>query len=157
VIPACASGTKSVPTRLLEVLSNMSKLRFVLLALFALAIRVPLSATETCSASAANGPAGTLPMCLALDQVTTTGASATVDTFSHRLLRAQVWSAAGSVATVTVDMRSNPSAPWFTVVTITNPSASGEYWSVPRGYQMRVNVSAWTSGTISATIERYKN
>lgn len=135
----------------------MTKTRFILCGLFALALRVPLAATETCSASTTNGPAGALPMCVALDAVTTTGASATVDTFSHRLLRAQVWSAAGSVATVTVDMRSSTTAPWFTVLTITNPSSTGEYWSVPRGYQMRVNVSAYTSGTISSTIERYKN
>lgn len=147
--------------RPLEVPSNMPRLRlrYVLCALAALALRVPLSATETCSASATNGPAGALPMCIALDAVTTTGASATVDAFSHRLLRAHVWSASTSVATVTIEVRSSTTAPWFTVATVTNPAnaSGGEYWSVPRCYQMRVNVSAYTSGTITATIERYKN
>ena len=131
------------------------KLRFIASALFALAVSIPLTAAETCSNSSSS-PGGALPVCVAHDAVTTTGASATVNTAGYGVLRGQVWSAAGSVATVTIDARSSASSPWYTVVTVTNPGVSGEYWSLPKAFQYRINVSAYTSGTISTTLERYK-
>jgi predicted secreted protein len=72
-------------------------------------------------------------------------------------VRVQIWSSAGSVASVNVDVRSSSTAPWFTVATIANPSATGEYWSIPRAIDIRVNVTGYVSGTISANLEGYRN
>jgi len=100
-----------------------------------------------------------------LNGVVATGASPGVDTFGHKLIRAQIWSSAGSVATVLVQCRASspisnpgaPVAPWYTVATITDPSAAGEYWSIPRSAGVRLNVSAWASGTIYGVVEIYND
>ena len=84
-----------------------------------------------------------------------TGASITYPIANCDTVRVQVWSAAGSVATVNIDVQSSATAPWYTVATIANPSASGEYWSIPRAINIRINVAAYTSGTISANLEGY--
>ena len=129
-------------------------MRRVLLAIGLLVFASSLRAAETCSAN-------TLPVCVALDAVTSTGASSTVNTFGHRNLSAQVWSAAGSVATVNIECRSAATAPWFACASVVNPTQAdvngegGAYITLPRSYQYRVNVIAYTSGNISATIERY--
>lgn len=70
-------------------------------------------------------------------------------------VRVQVWSASTSVAAVNIDVRSSAAAPWFTVVTVANPSSTGEYWSIPRAVDIRVNVTGYVSGTISANLEGY--
>lgn len=87
---------------------------------------------------------------------TSTGSTIAYAIASADTIRVQVWSSAGSVATVTIDVRSSGTAPWYTVATISNPSTSGEYWSIPRSIDVRVNVSAYTSGTISANLEAYR-
>lgn len=131
---------------------RLAKVAAVLVGLF---MSVSAYATETCSKSEPSRPNGDLPMCLALDAVVTTGASSTVDTFSFRYVNTQIWSAAGSVATVDIECRSSESAPWFPCYTTSNPSAAGKYVTLPRAYQYRANVSAWTSGSVSVTFERY--
>lgn len=114
-------------------------------------------AAETCSALEPSRPQGELPTCLAIDASTTTTTGATVNTFGHRIIGTQVWSAAGSVATVQVECRSYASAPWWPCVNggVVNPDATGVYYTLPRAYQYRLRISAYTSGTISGTIERY--
>ena len=94
---------------------------------------------------------------IALNAVTTTATSSTFDVSKSDVIRVQVWSAAGSVATVQVECRSRSDAPWFACVPsgITNPDATGEYWSLPLTMQVRVRVSAYTSGTISASVETH--
>src|SRR5689334_6040671 len=92
---------------------------------------------------------------LVLNAVTTTATSSTVNVATSDVTRVQVWSAAGSVATAQVECRSRSDAPWFACVPsgITNPDSTGEYWSIPLTMQVRVRVSAYTSGTISAAVE----
>lgn len=94
---------------------------------------------------------------IALNAVVTTATSSTIDVSKSDVIRVQVWSAGGSVATVQVECRSNSSAPWFACVPsgITNPDATGEYWSIPLTMSVRVRVSAYTSGTISANVETH--
>lgn len=87
---------------------------------------------------------------------TSTGATNAYPIATCDTVRVQIWSTAGSVATVTIDVRSSATAPWYTVATVINPSATGEYWAIPRSIDVRVNVSAWTSGTILANVEGYR-
>lgn len=98
-------------------------------------------------------------------QATTTGAWFDVSGADRILIH--VWSLAGSTSTVLVEQVGQQTAvgtpqspavpdPAFTTVTITNPSATGEYWSVPTATNVRVRVSAYTSGSIYANIEAYR-
>lgn len=134
-------------------------MRKLLLALVFLAAAASARAAEDCSQTDAL-PQGKLPACLAIDGVTTTTTSSTINSFGHRILGAQIWSAAGSVATVDVNCRSYASStvtpPWYPCYSTTNPSAAGVYVSLPRAYQYQVVVT-WTSGTVYATFERYNN
>lgn len=93
---------------------------------------------------------------LMLNGVVTTGASDPVITQNWVDIDAQIWSAAGSVATVVIECKSYTSAPWYPCWTVTNPTATGVYYSLPRAAQYRLNVSAWTSGTIYGTIIVYQ-
>lgn len=66
-----------------------------------------------------------------------------------------VYSDAGSNATVQIQTAPTVSGPWFDVtssVPITNPSATGEQWSIPRHAFVKVKNTAWVSGNIRATI-----
>jgi len=92
---------------------------------------------------------------LMLNGVTATGPSATVITELYQNIDAQVWSASGSVATVTLECRTLPSAPWYPCQTVTNPDATGKYFNLARAYAYRWNVTAYSSGTIYASIVRY--
>lgn len=101
---------------------------------------------------------------LVLNGVTATGASSAVDTFGYKLIRVQIWSSLGATATVKIECSSVKAGsaaiattPWFPVATITDPTTTGEYWSVPRTAQVRVNVTAYTSGTIFAVLEKYND
>jgi streptogramin lyase len=87
-----------------------------------------------------------------LSAVTATGASSAVDTGNAEYVRVQVFSAAGSTATVTIEQSTNGTV-WYTVATITDPSATGELWSVASVAYTRVNVTARSAGTITATVE----
>jgi len=87
-----------------------------------------------------------------LSAVTATGASAAQDTANAKYVRVHVYSAAGSTATVTIEQSTDASV-WYTVATITDPSATGELWSVASVAYTRVNVTVRASGTISAKVE----
>lgn len=81
----------------------------------------------------------------------------------------QVWSNAGSTATVTIEQSAQPVVvggfdpiravgvtPAFVVATITNPAATGEYWSVPSTGYVRLRVSGWAAGAVYGTVEAYR-
>lgn len=87
-----------------------------------------------------------------LSAVTSTGASSAVDTGNAKYVRVQVFSAAGSTATVKIQ-QSTDNAVWYDVATITDPSATGELWSVASVAFTRVNVTARAAGTITAKVE----
>ena len=87
-----------------------------------------------------------------LSAVTSTGASSAVDTGNAKYVRVHVYSAAGSSCTVKVQQSLDNSV-WYDVATITDPSATGELWSVASVAYTRVNVTARASGTISAKVE----
>lgn len=87
-----------------------------------------------------------------LNAVTTTGASASVDTSNAKYVRVQVFSATTSSATVTIEQSLNGSV-WITVATITDPDGTGKGYTVPSLAFTRVNVTARTSGTITADVE----
>lgn len=129
----------------------------VILSVFAcLALAAGARAAETCSA-AAGRPDGALPSCVAVDAATSTITSATINTFGYRTLGVQIWSAAGSTATVNVNCRSYTTGPWYPCYTTSDPSAAGVYVSLPRAYQYQCHVAAWTAGTVSCVFERYNN
>jgi hypothetical protein len=97
-----------------------------------------------------------MPSDIALNAVTATGFSTEYQCCGFDNVFVQVWSAAGSNATVLIECRADVSgSPFFTAATITNPtSTGGQYYSVPPTGRVRVNVSAYVSGTITASIER---
>lgn len=96
-----------------------------------------------------------MPAELLLNAVQAQGASdeRTVGGFDTVFI--QIWSAAGSDATVLIECRADVTgSPWFTAATVVNPTATGgRYYSVPSTGKVRVNVSIWTSGAISASLE----
>ena len=67
----------------------------------------------------------------------------------------QCTSAAGSVATVQVQIRNDSSQPWSTVVTQTNPGANDQGYVGPGLGQLQVVVT-WVSGTLTGTLVRTK-
>lgn len=96
-----------------------------------------------------------------LSAATTTGVgsqpSTGTDVRDADIIHVQVWSAAGSVATVSVQCKSAVSAPWFDCINggIVNPSASGEYWDIPKTIYIQCNVTAYTSGSINCQLETH--
>ncbi len=69
-----------------------------------------------------------------------------------------VYSDAGSVATVPLETGPTVTGPWFDVtssIPITDPSATGVQWSIPRANVVRLNVSAYTSGNIRGIIDAW--
>lgn len=86
-----------------------------------------------------------------LDAVTTTGASAAVDTARSAGTFVHVYSASTSSATVLIQ-QSLDGTRWKTIVTITNPTSEGEIWSVEPTPYTRVNVTVRASGTLSALV-----
>ena len=97
-----------------------------------------------------------------------TGASSWYDTSNAAYVRIYIYGSGATVSTTLIQASANAfavnqdggstpiNAPAFTVATITDASTTGEYWFVAGG-RIRVNVSAWTSGTVYATIEAYGN
>ena len=84
-----------------------------------------------------------------LNAVTTTGASSAADTADADYVRVQVFSAATSSCTVQIQQSINGTT-WFPVATITDPTSTGEIWSVAPIAYTRANVTARVSGTITA-------
>jgi len=97
---------------------------------------------------------------LVLNGVTSTATSILVSGIVAYGIDAQIWSAAGSTATVLIECRSYYTAPWYPCFTITNPdtgdTTSSHYYSLPLAFQYRLRVSAWTAGTIFGTLILYK-
>lgn len=67
-------------------------------------------------------------------------------------LRCHVFSAAGSTASVQLQC-SLDGTNYFVVATVTNPSATGELWSIPRCEFFRVNINTYASGSITALFD----
>lgn len=86
-----------------------------------------------------------------LTAVGATGASASVSTGTQSSVSAHIYSASTSVATVKIE-QSLDGTSWYVVATITNPTSAGELWAGPAAEFTRVNVSAWTSGAITAVM-----
>jgi hypothetical protein len=91
-----------------------------------------------------------------LNAVSADSDSATYDISKASTISAQVWSTAGSVGIVRLQTRSNAAAPWFTVTTITDPSTTGEYWSIPLSMQFRADLSGYGSGNITVVLETHQ-
>lgn len=73
------------------------------------------------------------------------------------VIRIQIWSSAGSVASCVLQVSSaNAGAPAFPLATVTDPTASGEYWSIPKAGFARVSIATYGSGTVQANIEAYR-
>ena len=87
-----------------------------------------------------------------LSAVAAPGASSAMDTADADYVHVQVYSAAGSTATVLIQQSVNGTV-WFDVVTMTDPSATGEIWSVAPIAYTRVNVTAWAAGAITAVAQ----
>lgn len=69
-----------------------------------------------------------------------------------------VYSDAGSTATVALETAPTVSGPWFDVtssIPITDPSATGVQWSIPKAVFVRLNVSAYAAGNIRGTIDAW--
>lgn len=64
-----------------------------------------------------------------------------------------VYSTAGSTATVQIRWRAGPSSAVDVLKTITNPAAAEVHYIVDGVGEYQINVSAYTSGTIKATID----
>ena len=85
-----------------------------------------------------------------------TGQTASYPTENADTIRVHVFSDAGSTSTVTIEQSLASGGPWFVVATITNPSATGELWSLPRANYTRVKVTAYTNGNIRACISAWR-
>lgn len=68
-----------------------------------------------------------------------------------------VYSAAGATATTTISTAPTASGPWYVVATVTDPSATGEQWSIPRTNYVKFSVTAYTNGTIKACIGAWRD
>lgn len=65
---------------------------------------------------------------------------------------------AGSTATVALETAPTVTGPWFDVTSsapITDPSATGVQWSIPRAVFVRLNVTTYAAGNIRATIDAW--
>lgn len=76
------------------------------------------------------------------------GDSSPIKTFGWFDMNVQVWGI--TTATVEVQGRLNESAPWVTLATFTN--ANGRTRIDGSFIEIRVSITAWTSGSIYATI-----
>ena len=63
-----------------------------------------------------------------------------------------VYSASTSACTVLIQQSLDKIA-WYTVATIINPTSTGELWRGPSLSNTRVNISSYSSGTISAAVD----
>lgn len=69
-----------------------------------------------------------------------------------------VYSDAGSTGTVKLETGPTVSGPWFDVTSsfpITDPTATGVQWSIPRSVFVRLDLSAYAAGNIRATIDAW--
>ena len=142
--------------------------KFILGLCLSLGIVAGAQAVETCSTILAGATPSNTPTCIAIDSAVngSTYTSATIPTYSHRNLGVQAKCNSGPCQVIiNVDCRSFTNMDWYACATITNPAVAdangdgGNYLSLPRAYQYRINVPAltFTSGTITVNFERYNN
>lgn len=87
-----------------------------------------------------------------LNGATTTGAGTALP-FASPGVQAHIYSTAGSSATVVVQGAMSSSGPWYTLATVTNPSATGECYQGTTSFPyMRANATARASGTLYAVL-----
>lgn len=68
-----------------------------------------------------------------------------------------VYSAAGSTSTTTISTAPTRTGPWYVVATVTDASATGEQWSIPRTNYVKVSVTAIAAGTVKACIGAWRD
>ena len=91
-----------------------------------------------------------------LDAAVADGASDPVTTAGFYRPQIQIFSASTSTATVDIQARASATAPWVTMATTTNPTGGtegGVYYALPPVYQVRVKVSGYGGGQITALLE----
>lgn len=88
-----------------------------------------------------------------LDGATSTGAGIVSNFENTPGAQVHVYSTAGSSATVVVQGAMTSSGPWLTLCTITNPSATGEACKGTAWPYMRGNVTARSSGALTASFQ----
>lgn len=93
---------------------------------------------------------------IALSKVTQTGVSQSFATGAASAVEVQVWSASTSTATVLIQQSIDGST-WYTAVSLSNPTSGGSLYIGPPAPYTRVNLSARSAGTISATVANLQN
>lgn len=91
-----------------------------------------------------------------LNGATADGESDPVTTAGFYRPQVQIFSASTSSATVEIQARAAATAPWVTMASITNPTGGtegGVYYALPPVYQIRVKISGYGSGEITALLE----
>ncbi len=91
-----------------------------------------------------------------LDAVAVDGASDPVETGGFYRPQVQIYSNSTSTATIDIQARASSSAPWVTMATVTNPTGGtegGVYYALPPVHQIRVKVSGYSAGNITALLE----
>ena len=69
----------------------------------------------------------------------------------------QVYSTTSSTASVVIETRVDPAAPWVIYKTVTNPDSVGELWLLPRVGEARARIVTISAGTIYAlTLRLYR-
>ncbi len=73
-------------------------------------------------------------------------------------IRVQIFSAGASTADVDIEARSDSSAPFTTLATVSNPTGGatgGFYYSMPKCHELRLTVKNYAAGQISAFLEAW--
>lgn len=91
-------------------------------------------------------------MPMLLSEAASTGVSQPTAVGAAQSVFIHVYSASTSACTVLIQQSLDKIA-WYTVATIVNPTSTGEMWRGPSLSNTRVNVSAYSSGTISAAVD----
>ena len=131
--------------------------KFLALALFLTACPAP-AAVQVLKSTA---PASPVIACGATDSAASGEFAATADsqvysTGEASTIVVNVYSAAGSTASVLIQTAPTSAGPWYTVATVTDPSATGEAWSIPRTPFARISVTR-SSGTVKACLSAWMN
>lgn len=134
----------------------MKKLLAVLV-LFVAACPAP-AAVQVLKSTAPSTP---VIACGATDTASSGAFAATADSAAYSTGEANyivvnVYSLAGSTASVLIQTAPTSSGPWFTVATVTDPSATGESWSIPRTQFTRISVTR-SAGTVKACLSGWMN